>query len=95
VSLVQVVRVPEDGIGAFQRFESAVLPPFPEHGGALERRLRTHDSRVEIHLVSFPSREPLESYLADSRRQEHLHLLHESSATAELLEVGDVTDDDA
>jgi hypothetical protein len=91
---VQVVRVPEDGICAFQRFESAVLPLLPEYGGALERRLRTYDNRVEIHLVSFRSREALESYLADPRRQEHLHLLRESRAEAELFEVADVTNDD-
>jgi hypothetical protein len=89
--LVQTIRVPVEGIDALRRFEAAVLPLLPKHGARLERRLRTRDGRVEIHIVSFPSPEALESYRADPGRHEHLHLLHESHAAIELMEVTDVT----
>jgi hypothetical protein len=89
--LVQTIRVPEEGIDAFRRFEAAVLPLLAEHGGTLERRLRSVDGATEIHVVSFASREALDSYRADPRRQERLDLLRESGATLELVEVLDVT----
>lgn len=93
--LVQTVRVPVEGIEAFREFEAAVLPLLPKYDARLERRLRTLDGRVELHVVSFPSREALDGYRADPARQEHLHLLHESEAATELLEVMDVTDETA
>ena len=71
----------------------AVLPLLAECGARLERRLRSLDGCVEIHIVSFPSREALDRYRADPRRQEHLHLLHESQAVLDLLEVTDVTEE--
>jgi hypothetical protein len=93
ILLVQTVRVPDDGIDAFRRFEAAVLPLLPEYEGRLERRLRSLDGRFEVHVVSFPSREALDGYRDDPRRHEHLHLLRESRATPELFEVTDVTDE--
>jgi hypothetical protein len=90
---VQTIRLPAEGIDAFRRFEAAVLPLMPEYGARLERRLRTLDARFEIHIVSFPSREALDRYRADPRRQEHLHLLGESRAVLDLLEVKDVTEE--
>jgi hypothetical protein len=96
--LVQIIRVPEAGIDRLRRFESAVLPLLGDHGAQLERRLRSVDGDVEIHVVRFPSREAHARYLADPRRHQNLHLLRESGATAELLEVTDIsqrrTDDD-
>jgi RimJ/RimL family protein N-acetyltransferase len=91
--LVQTVRMPDEGIEAFQRFEAAVLPLLPKYEARLERRLRSLDGSVEIHVVSFSSREALESYRADPERQKHLPLLHESDATLELLEVTDLTEE--
>jgi len=91
VLLIQIARVPEEGVETFRQFEAAVLPLLPKHEGRLERRLRALDGRVEIHLVSFPSREALEGYRSDPLRQKHLHLLHESQAVSELLEVIDIT----
>jgi hypothetical protein len=93
VLLVQVVRVPDDGIDDFRRFESAVLPLLPEFGARLERRLRSLDEGVEIHILWFPSHDALQLYLADPRRQESLHLLHRSQAAAELFHVMDVADE--
>jgi hypothetical protein len=91
--LVQTVRIPEEGVDAFRKFEATVLPLLAEHGGRLERRLRTLDGGTEVHVVSFSSPAGFEAYRADPRRQERLHLLHESQAATELLEVVDVTDE--
>jgi hypothetical protein len=89
--LAQVVRVPEDGVDDFRRFESAVLPLLPEFGARLERRLRSLDDGVEIHILWFPSHDALQLYLGDPRRQEKLHLLHQSQAAAQLFHVMDVS----
>ena len=91
--LVQTLRVPAEGVETLRRFEAAVLSLLPKYGARLERRLRSPDGRVEIHIVWFPSCDALEGYQADPRRQEHLHLLRESRAEIELLAVADVTDE--
>jgi hypothetical protein len=90
---VQTIRLPAEGVESFRRFEAAVLPLLPEYDARLERRLQSLDGRLEIHVVSFPSREALESYRADPRRQQLLHLLRESQAVVDLVEVTDVADD--
>jgi hypothetical protein len=89
--LVQIIRVPYQGIDALRRFEACRRAAASEYEARLERLLRTLDRRVEIHIVSCPSREALDNYRADPRRQEHLHLLRESQAVLDLLEVADVT----
>lgn len=88
--LVQIVRIPAEGVDAFQRFESLVLPLMPNYGGGLLRRLRSADGCVEVHVLSFPSEEQLDAYRADPLRVEHLPVLKESGAVAELLEMADV-----
>jgi hypothetical protein len=73
-----------------------VLPLLAEHGGRLERRLRSADGPdgsgddVEVHVVSFPSPEGFTAYRGDPRRAEHAHLLEASGARTELLEMQDV-----
>jgi uncharacterized protein (DUF1330 family) len=88
--LVQIVRVPTEGIVTFQRYEASVLPLLPKHGGRFERRLRGDDGRIEVHVVSFPSYEELEAYRSDPERQRLLPLLEESGAETELIEVTEV-----
>lgn len=88
--MAQIVRVPTDGVEAFQRFEEQVLPIMPKHGGRLERRLRSADSLTELHIVSFPSREALQQYLDDPARKDHLHLREQSGASFEIIDVTDV-----
>jgi hypothetical protein len=88
--LAQIVRIPPAGVEVFQRFESIVLPLMPRYGGRLDRRLRSADGRVELHILSFPSHDALDAYKADPIRVEHLHLLAEAGAVAELLELADV-----
>jgi hypothetical protein len=85
-----LARLPEGRLDAFDAYESAVLPLLAEHGGRLERRLRTLDNRVEAHLVSFPSTEEFAAYRADPRRSTTAPLLESSGAVVELLAVRDV-----
>lgn len=92
--LTQIVRIPADGVDDFQQFEARVLPLLPRHGGALVRRLRGRGGEFEMHLVSFPSPEALDSYLADPDRVAALPLRESSGAEAELVEVVDITGHD-
>ena len=88
--VAQIARIPPAGVAAFQQFESVVLPLMPRYGGRLHRRLRSADSCVELHIISFPSNDALDAYRSDPIRAEHLHLLVESEAVTELLELADV-----
>jgi uncharacterized protein (DUF1330 family) len=89
--LTQIVHVPAEGVAAFQRFESLVLPLMPRYGGALVSRWRGRDGEFEVHVVSFPSQEALDAYKADPERVAVLALLESSGAKTELVEVVDVT----
>ncbi|MFI6358826.1 hypothetical protein ACIBJF_40930 [Streptomyces sp. NPDC050743] len=90
VTYLMLARLPEGRLDAFDAYESAVLPLLAEHGGRLERRLRTPDDRVEAHLVSFPGDEDFAAYRADPRRSSATPLLESSGAAIELLAVRDV-----
>jgi hypothetical protein len=90
VTYLMLARLPEGRLGAFDAYERAVLPLLAEHGGRLERRLRTLDDRVETHVVSFPSDEEFAAYRADPRRSAAGPLLESSGAQVELLPVRDV-----
>jgi hypothetical protein len=74
----------------FDAYESTVLPLLAEYGGKMERRLRTLDDRVEVHLVSFPSNEDFAAYRADPRRTPAAPLLESSGVVVELLAVREV-----
>jgi hypothetical protein len=90
VIFVVVARIPRAGIERFQRYEEAVLPLIAEHGGRLERRLRSESGDTEVHVLSFAEPEGFAAYLDDPRRAEHRELLAASGAELELLEVEDV-----
>jgi hypothetical protein len=90
VTYLMLARLPEGRLDAFDAYESTVLPLLAEHGGRLERRLRTLDDRVEAHLVSFPGDEDFAAYRADPRRSSAAPLLDSSGAAIELLAVRDV-----
>lgn len=90
VTYLMLARLPEGRLDAFDAYESTVLPLLAEHGGRLERRLRTLDDRVEAHLVSFPGDEDFAAYRADPRRSSAAPLLESSGAAIELLAVRDV-----
>jgi hypothetical protein len=92
MTLVQIVRIPADGIATFREFEVKVLPLLTAHGGSLERRLRSTDGSTEVHIISFPSREALDAYMHDPERLRHAPLKDASGAVSELIEVTDVAD---
>jgi len=88
--IVMIADVAEPAVGAFQEYESRVLPLLDRHGGRLERRVRSGDGQVEVHLVSFDSRAGYESYLADPDRTAHRQLLAGAEVSQRVLEVDDV-----
>lgn len=88
---VSIVRIPAQGTGAFNEYESEVLPLLAAHGGVLQRRLRSEDGGTEVHLVWFPSALQFDQYRNDPRRAASTPLLLESQATTELLRMFDVT----
>lgn len=92
VRYLMIARLPEGRADTFDAYEAAVLPLLAEHGGRLERRLRTLDDRVEVHLLSFPDDAHLAAYRADPRRGAAAPLLVASGAEVELLAVRDLPD---
>ena len=90
LTLVVLADVEREGVGAFQRYEAAVLPMLARHDGRLERRLRTADGQAEVHIVSFGARAGYDAYIADPERAHHRALLEGVALTQRLLEVTDV-----
>lgn len=90
--IVIVADVPEGAVTAFQRYEDRVLPMLEQHGGRLERRLRTPDGRVEVHIVSFGAPAGFDSYIADPDRSAHRELLAGVDVGQRVLKVHDVGD---
>ena len=88
---VLIARIPAAGVAAFTAYEAQVLPLLAEHGGVLQRRLRSDDGQTEIHLVWFPSDAHFDRYRADPRRTRHAHLMAESGASLERLRLRDVS----
>ena len=89
LTFVLVADLAPEAVSSFQRYESLVLPLLARHGGRLERRLRTQDELVEVHIVSFESQDGFESYLADEERQSHRALLEGVDVAQRLLQVED------
>ena len=77
-------------LAAFETYEAAVLPLLAEHGGVLEQRLRAVDDAGETHVISFPSREAFEAYVADPRRLIQAAAYTASRAKTAYWEVRDV-----
>lgn len=87
-----IARIPPDGIATFNAYEAQVLPLLADHGGVLQRRLRTDDGQTEIHLVWFPSEAAFAAFREDPRRTQHAALMTQAGAATELLRLRDVTD---
>lgn len=90
LTLVVVADVPAPDVDAFQEYERRVLPLLARHGGQLERRLRSHDGRAEVHVVSFATRAGYEAFLADPERAPHRALLDGAGVVQRVIEVRDV-----
>lgn len=89
LTLVMIADVPEGGVAAFQEYESHVLPLLAQHGGRLERRLRSADGLVEVHVVSFGSRSGYASYMADPERASYREQVG-VEVSQRIVEVSDV-----
>jgi hypothetical protein len=83
--------VPAAGVGAFQDYESHVLPLLARHDGTLERRLRSTDAQTEMHIVSFGSRAGYESYMADPQRKAERGQLEGIELRQRIVEVDEVS----
>jgi len=91
VTFVLIARIPAEGIKDFRAYEDAVLPLLPEFNGRLERRLRSPDGTVEMHIVSFASDADFQNYRNDPRRTAQAWLLEKSSAQRESLPMTNVS----
>jgi hypothetical protein len=90
-TFVLIVRIPPEGIDDFRAYEDAVLPLLPEYTGRLERRLRSPDGTVEMHILSFASAADRQNYRNDPRRLAQARLLEKSSAKSEVFPMADVS----
>lgn len=90
MTYVLIARIPPHGISHFIEYESAVLPLLAEHEGTLERRLRSADGCLEVHVLRFATTEALAAYRSDPRRAALAPALERSGATTELHRVTDV-----
>ena len=88
--LALTIRIPPKGISAFLAYEAEVLPLLSEYGGTLQRRLRNADCTIELHLVRFATREGLERFRSDPRRQAASPMMIASGAVTEMIEVTEV-----
>jgi len=88
--LTAITRIPPEGVRDYLAYEDRVLALLAEHGARLERRLRTADGTVEVHVIRFPSQAAVEAFMRDPRRDEHRPLLEASGAAMEVLTVDDV-----
>jgi hypothetical protein len=90
ITFVLIARIPPDGVATFASYEDHVLPLLAEHGGVLQRRLRSADRLLEIHVVDFPSAAAFAKFREDPRRAQHASELEASGARIELLQLEDV-----
>lgn len=87
VTYALIARVPPGGVADFLAYEALVLPLLPEHAGRLDRRVRSADGTLEVHLLEFASAQSLADFRADPRRAAAAHLLEASGADLELTSV--------
>src|SRR5450755_3376245 len=90
VIIAMIADIPPGGAKDFQAYERQVLALLDRHGGHLDRRLRTADERVEVHLVSFATRAGYQGYLEDPERLAHRQQLAHLDLGQRILEMTDV-----
>ncbi len=90
-----IADVPAADVAAFQEYESRVLPLMARHGGRLERRVRSLDAQVEVHLISFETRSGLEAAMVDPERLESRRLLDGAGIVQRIHHVTDMAADQA
>ena len=93
ITLCATFRIPAEGVAAFPGIRESGAALLADHGGTLERRLRSMDGRFEVHIISFATEARFAAYRADPRRAEYAGLFKESGAEAEVQTVVDVGDE--
>ena len=88
--LVAIVEMAPGHAAAGQRYEDAVLALLDQHGGWVERRLRSGDSATEVHVIRFRSRAGYDSFMVDPDRLALRDQLGDGVPTARVLEVRDL-----
>lgn len=86
VTLIALFHLAGADLELFEDYEAAVLPLLARHGGVLERRIRSVDRALELHLLHFRERAGLREYRADGTRLEHADLLARSRVRVEVVE---------
>jgi uncharacterized protein (DUF1330 family) len=90
VRIVALFDLTGADLAAFEAYEAAVLPILSDHGAALERRLRSCDGAMEVHILDFPSPEARQAYLNDPRRAAQQGLWLQAKVVAKSVEVDEV-----
>ena len=90
ILICAVLRVPPEGLEDFCAYEDLVLPMLADHGGTLERRLRSDNGTVEIHLIRFSNQAGFDAFRDDPRRAAHAYLFNRSRGAIEVMTVDDV-----
>ena len=91
--LTVLFRLGGADLDVFERYEAGVLPLLAKHGGTLERRVRSIDSSLELHVIRFSDREAFDRFRDDEHRVNLAPLLAQSRVTVEILEGRDVASD--
>jgi|SRR5688500_15854313 hypothetical protein len=86
--LVALVELVPGAAEAGAEYEDEVLALLPRHGGALERRLTTADTEVQI--IRFAARAGLDAFLADPDRLALRDRYGDAVPAARVLEVREV-----
>lgn len=90
VRYVVIARIPAAGVDTYDAYERAVLPLLADHAGTIERRLRTPDRAVEVHVLRFGTPDGLDRFRGDPRRTEAQATFERSGASVEVLPVVEV-----
>lgn len=90
VLLAAIVEMAAGAAETGQRYEDYVLGLLGRHGGTLERRTRTDDATMEVHLIRFGNRAGYDSFLADPDRQAYRQRIGNHAPQTRVIEVRDV-----
>ncbi len=91
IYITQVIYIKEGKESAFLEFESHAIPLVEKYNGKLLHRLRPNkdtyvdgveDMPYEIHFLSFPSQQDLDTFMKDDSRKDFIHLKKESISSA-------------
>jgi hypothetical protein len=87
---VVIIEIGSGSLDGFEHYERAVLGLLDRHGGRLDRRLRSVDDRVEVHLLAFDSATGYQAFLDDPERAALRPLLAGLDVRTRVLQVRDV-----